>query len=302
MVQLSFLGTHDTDTLSCLDQHLRQRFAAPGARARLDPVSQLILAILGGRTREGVSRAAFAQLRAAFAGWEGVRDAPEPEIFSIIRAVTFPEVKARRIQLTLTLIGNKCGALCLDFLAEMAIEDALVWLETLPGVGRKASAATLNFSTLKRKAMVIDSHHLRVLKRLGLIAKSADTYSAYAYVMTHIPGDWDAEALADHHYYIKRLGQEMCFGSIPVCGGCPAQHLCPSSNQLTTSPIFSAAAYARSAPSRNTRTRPGKSSSLTSSSDNKVRAVAIPALTTLSLVPVNKGCHGASPRPSASRR
>lgn len=42
------------------------------------------------------------------------------------------------------------------------------------GWAAKTSAAVVNFSTLGRCAICVDSHHLRVTQRLGLVGKSAD--------------------------------------------------------------------------------------------------------------------------------
>ena len=49
------------------------------------------------------------------------------------------------------------------------------WLERLPGVGPKTSAAVLLFSRLRMPAMPVDSHHHRVAARLGLIPESVGT-------------------------------------------------------------------------------------------------------------------------------
>ena len=63
----------------------------------------------------------------------------------------------------------KRGVLSLDFLADLPVEEARAWLERLPGVGPKTSAAVLSFSTLRRPALPVDSHHHRVAARTGLI-------------------------------------------------------------------------------------------------------------------------------------
>ncbi len=236
MVQPSLLSTLPSDPnagkLEQVDQSLRNRFAPPKPRKRLDPLSQMILSMLGVRTLGYLSISSFATLRASYDGWAGVRDAPEMDVFTLIREVTFPDLKARRIQLALTLITEKCGELSLDFLADMPVDDALAWLETLPGVGRKVAAATLNFSTLNRPAAVIDTHHERILKRLGLIGDTASTITAYEYVMTHIPNDWTGEDIQNQHYFLNLLGQQMCFASIPVCNGCPLRNICKRGGEI----------------------------------------------------------------------
>jgi endonuclease-3 len=63
-------------------------------------------------------------------------------------------------------------------LGEQPIEDALAWLERLPGVGRKVAASALNFSSLAIPAFVADTHVLPVLGRFGVIDAKADRAGA----------------------------------------------------------------------------------------------------------------------------
>ena len=65
--------------------------------------------------------------------------------------------------------------------------ESLIWLERLSGVGRKFAAATPNFGTLARPALVIDTHHLRVLRRLGFVGWRADLRKTYDTVMPLLP-------------------------------------------------------------------------------------------------------------------
>jgi endonuclease-3 len=51
----------------------------------------------------------------------------------------------------------------------MEVTEARQWLESMPGVGPKTSAAVISFSNLRGKAMPVDSHHFRVAVRLGII-------------------------------------------------------------------------------------------------------------------------------------
>lgn len=108
--------------------------------------------------------------RAAYPDWAAVRDAPTADIQQTIAGVTWPEQKAPRIQQILRGITERRGGeLSLDFLADLEVTEARAWLETLSGVGPKTSAAVLSFSTLRRPALPVDSHHHRVAVRTGMI-------------------------------------------------------------------------------------------------------------------------------------
>lgn len=209
-----------------IDRLLRNRFGQPGPWRRLDPVSQLVLGMVGGRTIEADSLRAFETLVRRFSSWEGVRDAPDKEIHKSIDSVTYAETKAERLKAALSIVTVLRGGLTLDFLRALRVDDALVWLERLPGVGRKTSAVTLNFSTLRMPALVIDTHHLRVLRRLGLVGSRAGAREAYDRIVPCMPLTWGTEALDDHHQLMKRLGQANCHHKAPSCRDCPLAALC----------------------------------------------------------------------------
>lgn len=218
----------DPLTLEAVHTRLLARFGRPGPWQALDPVSQFVMGMIGGRTRESESRAAFEALRRQFADWEAVRDAPGPAIHATIAPVNFAEIKAPRLQEALHAITSLRRRIDLDFLGDLAVDTALAWLERIPGVGRKVSAATLNFSTLRMRALVVDTHHLRVVRRLGLTRPHAQYEEAYRRLMPRLPPGWGADELDDHHQLFKRLGQTICRADGSRCRMCPLWDICPS--------------------------------------------------------------------------
>ena len=209
---------------------LLARFGRPGPFRPLDPVSQLVMGIIGGRTLGADSLCAFEALQDRFASWQALRDGPATAVEVAIRPVTYGPAKARHLQRALRRLTALRGRLELDFLSDWPVEAALAWLERLPGVGRKVSAATLNFSTLRRPALVIDSHHLRTLARLRLVGSRASIAAAYDHILPRLPSAWGAADLDDHHQLLKKLGQTHCRTGPPSCGGCPLRPLCPSAS------------------------------------------------------------------------
>ncbi len=191
------------------------------------------MGLIGGRTLSSMSLRAFRVLLFRFDRWEEVCTAEPAALARCIAAVTDAEVKAQRLRAALRLIVARRGRLELDFLAELPVEAALSWLESLPGVGRKVSAATLNFSTLRKKALVIDRHHLRILRRYGLVRPRANAEQAYRRIMPDLPPDWTAADLDDHHQLMKRLGQSCCHHAFPRCDACPLRDLCPAPDTTT---------------------------------------------------------------------
>ncbi|WP_298915408.1 hypothetical protein [uncultured Algimonas sp.] len=216
------------DALLRIDARLRARFALHVITTRHDPVGQLVKGIIGGRTRSEVAGAALHHLKEGLGSWERLCDTPIGEIERYISAVTFSEAKAPYVRASLRQIKRERGRIDLSFLACWSVRDGMAWLERLPGVGRKASASVLNASVLQRRALVLDTHHLRALRRLGLIGPGCDTVRAYDTIMPLLPSEWSAEDIDDHHRRYKRLGQTYCRHDTPLCESCPLSGLCPT--------------------------------------------------------------------------
>ena len=194
----------------------------------LDPLSELVSALLSHRTRNSASAQAFKNLKLLFSTWEEVRDAPTPIIEQAISPCTWPEQKAPRIQQVLREITERHGRLSLDFIADMNVADARHWLENLPGVGPKTSAAVISFSNLRGKALPVDSHHYRVVVRLGIIDKKIGEGKSHRVLESMLPPDFSAQAVYDHHQVIMKHGKQVCFHARPDCEHCVLLDLCPT--------------------------------------------------------------------------
>jgi endonuclease-3 len=221
------------DRLTHIHRLLLGYFGKQEAREPWDPLSQFIYSLLSSRTKTEVTYQVVRHLRERFGTWENLRDASLAEIEAGIRDVTFPEQKAVQLKASLEGITQRYGSLTLDFLARYRTEKIRSWLEQFPGVGPKTSAAVVNFSTLRRRAMCVDSHHLRVTQRLGLTPR-ADAALTEERLMRMVPETWTAEMLDEHHQLIKQLGQEICTFSEPKCRRCPLLTICPYGKRQTS--------------------------------------------------------------------
>ena len=216
-----------------IHRRLCQAYGCPIAYFHaLDPMSELVSSLLSHRTRNADSGAAFKALRARFPNWADVAAAPTHQVEAAIAGVTWPEQKAPRIQAILRAIVAERGALSLDFLADLPVEEARAWLERLPGVGPKTSAAVLSFSLLRRPALPVDSHHHRVAARTGLIPPGLAVGPSHRVLAAQLPPDWDAQQVYDNHEVLMLHGQRCCFHRKPACVRCPLLDLCPSGQDL----------------------------------------------------------------------
>ena len=200
----------------------------------LDPLSELVSSLLSHRTKNRDSGLAFSNLRNIFGSWENVRDAPTDEVQAAIEPCTWPEQKAPRLQQVLQMVTERRGTLSLDFLADMDVADARKWLEELPGVGPKTSAAVMSFSTLRAKALPVDSHHFRVAVRLGIIDAKVGEGKANRILENLLPTDFTAQEMYDNHQVMMRHGQKVCFHFKPACKDCVLLELCPTGQGLVS--------------------------------------------------------------------
>lgn len=194
---------------------------------RRKPIGQLVKSLISGRTRDAVSLAAYHRLRACFGSAGGIAAAEPGMVEAVIADVTFARAKADWLVAALRRIGRERPDFSLDFLGELPLDPALAWLERLPGVGRKVAASALNASTLARPVLIVDSHVLRVLHRLGFVPASADARAA-SEAVTAAMSAWRGDDFLLLHFGIKRLGQWICRFDAPDCVACPLAADCPS--------------------------------------------------------------------------
>jgi endonuclease-3 len=222
-VQFGFCGH---DEIQWWQAALSPLVAGADRLPRRKPIGQLVKSMISGRTRDPVSLRAYRQLRDQYGAASRIAAAIE----EVIANVTFPESKAKWLVGALRRIGRERPDYRLDFLGELPLDQALAWLERLPGVGRKVAASTLNASTLNRPVLIVDTHVQRVLCRLGLVAPDAEAREA-SEAVTAAMADWSGDDFLRFHIGAKRLGQRICRPDAPDCTACPLARDCPA--QLT---------------------------------------------------------------------
>ena len=218
--------------LPAIHERLCDHFGCPISYFHgLEPMGELVSSLLGHRTRNQDSGLAFRQLRAAFPTWDDVADGDVGGIELAIAPCTWPEAKAPALQRALLEVRRQVGHLgndALDFLGDLPPRKARDWLEKIPGVGPKTSAAVLSFSRLRGRALPVDSHHHRVAVRLELIPATLPVGPSHAVLEAMLPDEFDAQAVYDHHEVMMFLGQEICHYRNPACRRCPLLDLCPT--------------------------------------------------------------------------
>ncbi len=108
----------------------------------------------------------------------------------------------------------------------IALSGSVLGNRQQPGVGPKTSAAVLSFSTLRGKALPVDSHHHRVAARLGLIPENLAVGPSHRVLEAQLPPGWEAQQVYDNHQVLMRLGKDTCTPRAPRCATCALLDLC----------------------------------------------------------------------------
>lgn len=208
-----------------VSRRLAARYGRPGRGAHgtgLPPALNLVLTILSQNTTDRNRDRAFDALRARYPTVERIASARAPEIARAIRVAGLAQAKSKAILGSLRRLSRETGGYGMEFLARMPLTEARGWLTSLPGVGVKTANILLLFS-FGKEAFPVDTHILRVTKRLGLVPRGADLARAALLLEPHVPGGHQVPL----HLNLIRLGREICRPRNPAHGECPLLPVCP---------------------------------------------------------------------------
>jgi endonuclease-3 len=204
-----------------IHKKLIEVFGEPIWRTPLPAIDELVSTILSQNTNDVNRDRGFNALRAKFSTWEEVRDANVEDVIAAIKPAGLANQKGPRIQQVLRAISEERGALNLDFLAGLPVEEARAWLTKFNGVGPKTAAIVLCFS-LNMPAFPVDTHIYRVSGRIGLRPEKMTVEQAHPYLESVFP----PETYYAAHLNLIRLGREICGARKPNCPQCPIRELC----------------------------------------------------------------------------
>lgn len=202
---------------------LAGRFGRPDLCAHeTEPVRNLVLTILSQNTTDANRDRAYDRLMRRFPTLSALAAARPSEVEEAIRVGGLAGAKAKSILGALARIKRERGGYSLDFLREMPLREAREHLTSFPGVGVKTANILLLFS-FGMPAFPVDTHVLRVVKRLGLVPGTSDLAKAALSLEPHV-GAGDHGPL---HLNLIRLGREVCRPRNPHCPECPLLPVCP---------------------------------------------------------------------------
>jgi endonuclease-3 len=145
------------------------------------------------------------------------------ELFPYIKSISYPNNKTKHlIGMAKTVVEKFNGKI------PMTIEE----LTQLPGVGRKT--ANVITSVIDRQPnMAVDTHVMRVSKRIGLVSQSASTPLAIEKeLVKNIPENYIHKA---HHWLILH-GRYICVARTPRCEVCGLPKACRYFQKVISKP------------------------------------------------------------------
>jgi endonuclease-3 len=204
-----------------LERLLRKQFGLPQKELRDDPLDVLIQTILSQNTSDINSRRAYQNLRDQFPTWASVLAAATTAVEDAIRNGGLAKIKAARIQSILRSIHKECHETSLRFLCQMDAHEVAAFLCEFPGVGPKTACCVLLFGC-GMDVFPVDTHILRISKRLGLLEESVSLERAHQLWSQFIPPGL-AHSL---HINLIEHGRSVCRARNPLCSSCLLKEHC----------------------------------------------------------------------------
>jgi endonuclease III len=149
---------------------------------------------------------------------EDYANASQSEMENDIRSTGFYRNKSKSIRGASRMILEKFDG---------QVPNTMDELTTLPGVARKTANVVLGVAFGKAEGIVVDTHVLRVSKRLGLTKESA-AEKIECDLMQIVPRDkW----ISFSHQIILH-GRKLCKARKPLCHLCPLESACEAPDKV----------------------------------------------------------------------
>ncbi|WP_239331355.1 endonuclease III [Frankia sp. CiP3] len=210
---------------------LRQQYAGV-ILMRADPFEALVLTVLSQNRSGETVRAVFPGLAAAAGGIAPTRLA-SLDLDTLTRLIrSAGPYKAPRLAATIARILDDGPDVFDKTVREAPTEQALAYLEALPGVAHKTAACVLVFAAGTRTTLPVDTHLFRVADRLGLARHDGRLTTTTRNAIIASLLDYGPD-LAPAHFLFLLVGRSTCTAAAPRCGACFLRPHCPHATQAT---------------------------------------------------------------------
>ncbi len=185
-----------------------------------NPLELLVATILSAQTTDERVNIVTASL---FKKYKEARDyvnASLEELQNDIKSINFYRNKAKYIKEACKIIVEKYGG---------KVPDSMEELVKLPGVSRKTANVVLSNAFRKDEGIVVDTHVIRLSKRLGLTnEKNRDK------IEQDLMKKYPKEAWFDIANLLIAHGRRVCKARNPDCDNCVLKDICPYYKEKTS--------------------------------------------------------------------
>lgn len=143
---------------------------------------------------------------------ERLAEAEVPEIYELIKSISYPNNKASHLSKMAKMLVTDFGS---------QVPATIEELQKLPGVGRK-TANVIASVVYGLPALAVDTHVFRVAQRIGLTTNSKTPLETEKQLVRYIP---QHEIAIAHHWLILH-GRYICVARKPKCEVCGIKMYC----------------------------------------------------------------------------
>ncbi|MEG1793215.1 MAG: endonuclease III [Bacilli bacterium] len=196
-----------------MNNYLEELFPNPSSELSYESDYQLLIKVmLSAQTTDKRVNQVGDILFKKYNSLEELKNAEIEDIKNIIRPLgSFNKKSSNIINIARRLIEEQKGT----------VPNNRDYLESLPGVGRKTTNVVLGM-LYKVPCIAVDTHVLRVSKRLGL-AKKDDTVIDVEKKLTEL---FKNDDMLKRHHQLLLFGRYYCKAINPKCEGCPLKNIC----------------------------------------------------------------------------
>ena len=193
--------------------YLDELFPNPRCELNYTKDYELLIAVmLSAQTTDKRVNSVTSILFKKYPSLEALKEADIEDIKSIIKPIGTFNKKAQNIQLIAAdLITNANGI----------VPNNRIYLESLPGVGRKTTNVVLA-NLFNEPLIAVDTHVSRVSVRLKLAKQGDDVRTIETKLMKKLP----KEKLTRLHHQLVLFGRYKCKAINPDCHNCQLQDIC----------------------------------------------------------------------------